>query len=171
MLSKKVEDALNKQINEEMYSVYIYLAMASYAEEKNLAGFAHWFKVQVQEEWMHLMKIQKHILDRGGSISFKAVKAPPQKWGTPLSLVEDAARHEENITQCFNELMDVVVAEKDYAAHNLVNWFIDEQVEEESTAHTVVEKVKLAGDNGAALLMLDNELGQRAPIQNPFDGG
>ncbi|MCP5048807.1 MAG: ferritin [bacterium] len=170
MLKKKVEDALNKQINEEFYSAYLYLSMAAYTEQRNLMGFAHWFKIQVQEEWAHMVKIQKHIQDRGGEVRFDAIRQPPQKWNSPIDIVQGAVNHEENITECFNKLMDIVVAEKDYAAHNLVNWFIDEQVEEENTAHQVLEKLKLIGDSGPALLMLDNELGQRAPVPNPFEG-
>jgi ferritin len=169
MIKKKMEEALNKQINEEMYSAYFYLAMVSYCEKLSLKGFAHWLKAQVQEEMSHVMKFHGYIYGRGGEVKLEAI-AKPQKedWDSPLQLFQEALKHEEHISQCINNLMDVAVEIKDYASRNMLNWFVDEQVEEEETFCEIVEKLKMIGDNKAMLLMLDGEMQQRQPGINPF---
>jgi ferritin len=168
MIKKKMEDALNKQINEEAFSSYLYLAMVAYFEEQNLKGFAHWFKTQVQEEAFHMMKLYNHIIERGGSVKLEAIDKPKHGWDSPFQLFEEALNHERHITECINNLMDVAIEEKDHAARNLLNWFVDEQVEEEDQFTEIVEKLKMIGDNKAMLLMLDTEMTQRQPGQNPY---
>jgi len=168
MIKKKMEDALNKQINEEMYSAYFYLAMVSYFENINLKGFAFWFKTQVQEEMFHMMKFHTFILERGGQVKLEAIAEPPQKFESPLKLIEEALKHERHITACINNLMDLAMDEKDHASRNLLNWFIDEQVEEEANFEEVLAKLQMVGDNKSMLLMLDNEMRQRPQGQNAF---
>jgi ferritin len=163
-----MEDALNKQINEEAFSAYFYLAMVSYFEQQNLKGFAHWFRTQVQEEMFHTMKFHNHLYERGGTVKLSAIKEPKQEWDSPFQLFEEAYKHEQYISQCINNLMDVAIAEKDHAARNLLNWFVDEQVEEEDSFSEILDKLKLIGDNGPMLLMLDSDMMQRQPGPNPF---
>ncbi len=169
MISKKMLDALNKQFNEEMASFYIYLAMAGHFETVNLKGFASWMMTQVQEEMSHSMKFYNYTLERGGEVQFPPIKEAKSKWNSPLELFEDALNHERFITKCINERMDIAIEEKDHAARNFLNWFVDEQVEEEDTFTEVVDKLKMIGDHNPMLLMLDKELGQRRAAVTPFD--
>lgn len=168
MLNKKMEEALNQQVNEEMYSAYFYMAMVHYFEKMNLKGFAHWFMVQVQEEMLHTMKFRKYIADRGGEVRLLAINAPVADFPSPLALCEAALNHEFHITRCINNLMDLAIAEKDHATRSLLNWYVDEQVEEEDNFTQLVEKLKMIGDNKATLLMMDAELQQRPQGLNPF---
>lgn len=168
MINKKMEEALNKQINEEMYSAYFYMAMVHYFETVNLKGFAHWFMTQVQEEMLHSMKFRKYIADRGGEVRLSTINAPEHSFLSPLALCEAALNHEFHITECINNLMDLAISEKDHATRSLLNWYVDEQVEEEDNFTQVVEKLKMIGDNKAMLLMMDAEMMQRAPGMNPF---
>jgi len=164
-----MEAALNKQVNEEMYSSYFYLAMVSYFEKLNLKGFAHWFRTQVQEEMFHGMKIYNYLLTRGGSPALEAINKPTmQDWKSPLEVFEDALKHENFITDCIDKLMDLAIEEKDHASRNFLNWYVDEQVEEEENFTELVEKLRMIGDNNAPLLMLDAELGGRQPGTDPF---
>lgn len=168
MISQKMQDAFNKQINEEMFSSYIYLSMAAYFEAINLPGFSHWMRTQAQEEMFHAMKFFNHIVERGGEVELMAIKEPKRKWDSPLHVFEDTLQHEQYITDCIHKLMDTAIEAKDYAGQNLLKWFVDEQVEEEDNATDVLEKLKRIGSNDALLLMQDLEMAKRAAGVNPY---
>lgn len=163
MISKKIEDALNKQINEELYSAYLYMSMASHFDAANLPGFGNWMKTQAEEEMAHAYRFYHYINERGGRAILGAIAAPPTEWESPLKAFEDALNHERHITACINGLVDLAIAEKDHASNSMLQWFVNEQVEEEATAEEILEKIKLVGDSGQALYMLDKELGVRVP--------
>ena len=160
-MNKSVEDAFNEQINEELFSSYIYLAMAAHFETLNLEGFTNWMKLQAQEELGHAMRLFDHINRRGGRVSLKAIGEPPLDYGSPVEVFEKALAHEQHITACINRLYKIALEEHDYAAQMELQWFIDEQVEEEENASRVVDQLRMAGNDQSALLMLDRELGQR----------
>lgn len=162
-MNKRVEESFNAQINEELFSSYVYLAMSAHFESKNLEGFANWMKLQAQEEVAHAMRLYTHIIRRGGRVRLEAIAEPPAEFGTPLQTFEKALAHEQHITGTINALYEVAVEEKDYPAQMELQWFIDEQVEEEENTGGVVELLKMAGDNQGALLMLDRELANRSP--------
>lgn len=160
-MNQRVQDAFNDQINEELFSSYVYLAMAAHLDGMNLEGFTNWMKLQAQEELVHAMRLFDHVNRRGGRVLLKAIGEPPADFGTPLQVFEKALAHEQHITGCINALYKVAMEENDYAAQLELQWFIDEQVEEEENTGRVVEQLKMAGDNKSVLLMLDRELGQR----------
>jgi ferritin len=162
-MNERVLAAFNDQINEELYSSYVYLAMAAHFENLNLEGFTSWMRLQSQEELAHAMRLFDHIHRRGGRVSLKAIGEPPAEFGTPLETFEKALAHEEHITGCIHKLYGIATEEKDYAAQLELQWFIDEQMEEEENTGRVVDLLKLAGDNKSALFMLDRELAQRTP--------
>ncbi|MBD3306934.1 ferritin [candidate division KSB3 bacterium] len=161
MISKKMEEALNKQINAEFYSSYLYLSMAADFEAKNLDGFAIWMKVQAQEEWGHGMKIYTYINEQQGKVQLGMIEAPPIQWGSPLEAFEAAYQHEQKVTAMINDLVGIAIDEKDHASHIFLQWFVNEQVEEESTASGIVEKLKMIGDRPQGLFMIDRELARR----------
>ncbi len=161
MIGKVMEDAINKQINEEMYSAYLYLSMSAYFESINLKGFANWMFVQYQEEVEHAMKFNEHLKNRGGRLKLFAIAEPPSEWKSPLDAFKATLAHEQHITKCINELVDLAEKEKDRAAYNMLQWFIDEQVEEESNDEEIIAQLEMIGDNKNGLLMLDKELSQR----------
>ncbi len=161
MLSKKMLEALNDQINAEYYSSYLYLSMAAHCERLNLKGFGNWFRVQAQEEMVHVMKFFDYVLDRGGEVKLKAIEGPATSWASPLAAFEAALAHEQHITARINKLVDLAIAESDHATNTLLQWFVSEQVEEEASADAIVQQLKLAADAPAALFMIDRELGQR----------
>ena len=161
MLIKKIETALNKQINLEFYSSYLYLSMSAYFNGLNLEGFAHWMKLQAQEELMHAIKLYDFVLERDGNVTFEAIKAPPATWKSPVAACEAVLKHERLNTKQINMLMDLVLTAKDHASATFLQWFIDEQVEEEASASTLVEKTKLVADSGGGTYMLDRELASR----------
>ncbi len=167
MLSKKMEEALNRQINAEMYSSYLYLSMAAYFESIDLGGCAQWMKAQTQEEMVHAMKIYDYVHERGGKVTLAAIEAPPTTWDSPLAVFEQAYKHEQYVTSLINELMELAIAEKDHATQIFLQWFVSEQVEEEASANAVVQKMKLAGESSGGLFMVDRELGQR-PLPMPL---
>jgi ferritin len=162
MMNEKIQDAFNDQINEELFSSYVYLAMSAHFEAMNLEGFAGWMRQQAQEEVDHAMRLFDHLNRRGGRVVLKALGEPPLDFGTPLEAFEKALAHEQHITGCINKLYKLALDEGDYPAQLELQWFIDEQVEEEENAGRVVEQLKLAGDNKGALFLLDRELGQRS---------
>jgi ferritin len=162
-MNQKIEQAFNEQINEELFSSYIYLAMAAHFETMNLEGFTNWMKLQAQEELQHAMRLFDHINRRGGRVVLKAIGEPPVDFGTPLEVFEKALAHEQHITGCIHRLYDLAREEKDYPAQIELQWFIDEQVEEEENTGRVVDLLRMAGENQTALLMLDRELAQRSP--------
>lgn len=160
-LSKKMQDAINGQIKEEMASAYIYMSMAAYSESLNLPGFGAWMVAQAGEEWEHAMKFYNHILDRGGRVLFEAIPQPPAEFDGPLGVFAKTLEHEQYITSCIHKLYALAVEEKDYAAAGLLQWFVNEQVEEEKTAGEILETLKRIGDKGQALYMLDRQLAAR----------
>lgn len=161
MLTKKVQDALNDQLNAELYSGYLYLAMSAYFEGTNLPGFGHWMRVQGQEELGHAMRFYDYICERRGAVALKAVNAPPAQWASPLAAFEDAYAHEQEVTRRIHFLLATAAAQKDPATQAFLQWFVNEQVEEEASADAIVQKLKLAGDSAGALLMLDKALSER----------
>ncbi len=161
MISEKVSSALNDQLGEEYYSSYLYLSMAAYFESKNLHGFAHWMKVQSEEERGHAMKFYGYLNQQLSHVTLKAIVKPQTDWTSPLAVFEDAYRHEQKITKLINDLISLVITEKDYATNIFLQWFVTEQVEEESNASEIVEKLKMIGESKQGLMMLDSILGQR----------
>ncbi|MDI3473263.1 MAG: ferritin [Thermotogaceae bacterium] len=161
MLNEKMIEALNKQINEEFYSAYLYLSMSAYFDSINLKGFAHWMMVQYKEEVEHGMKIYRYLQSQGAEVKLFAIKEPPQKWNSPLHAFEETLKHEQHITECINKLVDLAEELKDRATFNFLQWYIDEQVEEEENDREIIEKLKLVGDNTNGLFMIDRILAQR----------
>jgi ferritin len=161
MLSKTIQDAMNEQIKNELYSAYLYLSMAAYYDSMNLLGFAHWMRVQAQEEIGHAMKFYDFIYDRGGRVVLKAIDQPPAEFQSPLHVFEEALAHERRVTGMINNLYTLAIQEQDYASQSFLKWFVDEQVEEERSAAQIIETLKMIGDHKGALFMLDRELGQR----------
>ena len=161
MISQKLQDAINYQINRELFSEYYYLSMASYFNSTGLSGFENFFLIQVEEERFHAMKMYNFINERGGRVFLQAIEAPKTKFESALEVFELAYEHEKLVSKLINDLMDLAIKENDHAAKNHLNWFVDEQVEEEASMDTIVNKLKLIGGAGHGLLMLDNELAQR----------
>ena len=161
MISKKMEDALNDQINAELYSAYLYLAMAAYFDSENLPGFASWMRVQTQEETAHAMKIFDFVSERGGRVVLKAIDEPGKEWKSTLAAFKAAYEHEQYITGRINDLMNLAIKEKDHATNAFLQWFVNEQVEEETSVDSVVQQLKMAEKAPGALFMMDRELGQR----------
>jgi ferritin len=161
MLKKKIEAAFNEQMNAEMYSAYLYLSMAAYFESTGMPGFANWMRVQAQEEMVHAMKFFDHIIERGGRVTLKAIEGPETEWDSPVKVFEHVYQHEQKVTGLINNLVDLAIEESDHASRSFLGWFVDEQVEEEDSASTVLDRVKMIGGSGNGLFMMDRELGQR----------
>ncbi|MDD5459936.1 MAG: ferritin [Phycisphaerae bacterium] len=161
MISKSMEKALNEQINAEMYSAYLYLSMESYFRSLDLAGFANWMRIQVQEEMVHAMKIYDFVDARGGRIILKSIAAPQAEWKTPLAVFEATYKHEQKVTGLIHGLVSLAIKEKDHATGSFLQWFVNEQVEEESSADKIVKQMKMMGNAPGGMFMLDRELGQR----------
>ncbi|GAB6038717.1 ferritin [Fundidesulfovibrio butyratiphilus] len=161
MLSPKMEAALNDQVKWEAWSAYLYLSMASYFESVGLMGFANWMKVQEKEEKFHSERFYSYTFERGGRIRLQPFEAPQSDWDSPLAAFGDALKHEQGVTARINALMDLAIEERDHATGSFLKWFIDEQVEEESSVTDVINKLKLIKDNPSALYMLDQELAAR----------
>lgn len=162
MISKTMQDALNTQINEELASAYIYASMANYFEHISLKGFAHWMRTQSEEELGHARRIVTFMNSRGGRVILSAIAAPPSEWPSPLSAFESVYTHECHISACINDLSTLAVNEKDHATHAFLEWFVTEQVEEESTADEIVQQLKLVEGAPSGLFLIDRELAQRA---------
>ena len=161
MISKKMEDALNEQVNAELFSSYLYLSMESWFKSKNLSGFANWMRVQAQEEMTHAMKFYDFIDERGGRITLKAVEGPQTEWDSPLVVFEAVYEHEQKVTGLINNLVDLSIKEKDHATNSFLQWFVSEQVEEEASADAAVQQLKMVESAPGGMFMLDRELGQR----------
>lgn len=161
MLGKKMEQALNSQINAELYSSYLYLSMKAYFESINLPGFANWMKVQVQEELMHAMKFFDFVNECRGRVTLKAIEQPPAEWKSPLNVFEETLKHEQKVTGLINNIMNIAIEEKNHATSNFLQWFVNEQVEEEASADKILQELKLLGSKSAGLFMMDKELGAR----------
>lgn len=162
MLKELIQNALNAQLTREMYSSNLYLAMSGYFQSINLKGFAHWMRVQAQEETTHALKFFDYLLERGGLVKVSSIDAPPSQWDSPLAAMEDALKHEQYVTKKINELADLAIKEGDHATQIFLQWFVTEQIEEEATVNEIVEKLKMIGDWKGGLLMIDNDLGKRA---------
>ena len=165
MLSTKIQKALNDQINAEFVAAYIYLSMSAYFTSVNLNGFASWMLAQAQEEMGHAMRIYNFVNDREGKIQLKQVAAPPATWKTPLDAFQAAYAHEQKVTGMIYDIVDLSLKERDHATNSYMQWFVNEQVEEEATASDVVNKLKLVGDDANGLFLLDRDLGTRSPEQ------
>lgn len=161
MISKQMAEALNDHLNKELYSAYLYMSMSSHAHYIGLKGFANWFNIQVQEELIHVQKAYHYLLDQGTKVIFEAVDKPPTDFKSPLDLFETTLNHEKQVTARVHSLVSQANKENDYASSNMLQWFVDEQVEEETTVSDIIQKLKLVGNDGTGLLMIDKELGTR----------
>jgi ferritin len=161
MIGKAMQDAINEQINKELFSSYLYLSMAAYFEEKNLPGFAHWMRVQEAEEREHAMKFYDFLLERGGKVTLKAIEAPKTEWASAMEVMEEVAAHEAKVTASIYALYELALQEKDYPAQVMLQWFITEQVEEEKNAAEIIASLKMIEAHETALLQLDHRLGKR----------
>lgn len=173
MIGKAIQDAMNEQVNNELFSAYQYLSMAAYCESANLPGFAHWMRTQSQEELQHAMKFYDFILERNGRVVLGAIDQPIVEFGSTLEVFEQALEHEQKVTGMINDLYSLSATENDYASQTFLQWFITEQIEEEKNAGDVVENLKMVGDKSEALFLLDRELGRRGTEENrtPASGG
>lgn len=166
MISKKVKDAFNEQIKHEMFSAYLYLSMASYLHGEGLDGMAQWMRAQSIEEMIHAMKFFDHIIERGGTAELLEIEKPQTSWESPLAAFKAALAHEEFITGKINALFALATEENDYASRSMLQWFVDEQVEEEANADKNVKNIEMTGDSGHGLLMIDREMSARQmPVQ------
>ena len=170
VLKPIIEKALNKQIVEELYSSYLYLAMSAYFEDMNLPGFAAWMKSQWQEEIVHALKMFNYIVERGGRAELGAIKQPQKSWKSALDVYEAAYKHEQYITKCIHDLIDLANKQKDHATISFLQWYVDEQVEEESTADDMVQKIKMVKDMPGGIYIIDKEAGTR-PLISPRIAG
>ena len=161
MLGENMQVALNNQLNAEAYSGYLYLSMASYFESLGLLGFANWMYMQAREEFYHTSKFYRFILDRGGRALLKPIEGPPTEWASPLAAFEDAYVHEQKVTSLINGLVDLAIKDSDHATNTFLQWFVTEQVEEESSVEAVIQQLKLTSDSGSGLFMVDKDLATR----------
>jgi ferritin len=161
MIDKKMEKALNGQLNAEYYSSYLYLSMAAYFESIDLPGFANWMRVQEQEEKFHALKFYDYLIERGGRVTLQAIDAPPTEWSSPMNAFEETLKHEQKVTGLINDLVFLAREERDNAAEIFLQWFVTEQVEEENSVSTILAKLRLIKDKPQGLFMLDKDLGQR----------
>lgn len=161
MISKKLQDAINEQINREFYSEFLYASMRAWFAGQTLNGFATWMEVQVREEHAHAMGFYTYLLDRGGKVELKAIKKPPMEFKDPMTAFKMTLEHEHFITKSINELMDLAITEKDHAMKSFLQWYVDEQVEEENNDETIIGKLNIIKDRPEGLLFLDKELGLR----------
>lgn len=169
MLNKKLEEALNNQINAEFWSAYLYLSMSSYFESKGLNGMASWMNIQFKEEQDHAIKFYNYVLAKGGRVLLKPIDKVDTQWTNPLDVFEKTLNHEQKVTSLINNLYSLATEEKDYATQSELKWFIDEQVEEEKNAQDIIDTLKLLGDNGYGLYQFDKELALR--VYNPIPTG
>ena len=165
MISEKLQAAINAQINAEMWSAYLYLSMSAYCQDAGLPGMANWYAVQFKEEQDHAMILFNYLQSRGGRVLLEPIAAVDTEWASPLATFEHTLAHEGKVTSLINNLMALAVEEKDFALQSRLNWFVDEQVEEEENATDLVHKLRLIGDNGYGLYQLDQELAARVYTQ------
>jgi ferritin len=161
MINKTMQDAMNEQIQAELHSSYIYLSMAAYYESINLPGFAHWMRLQSQEELEHALKFFDHINERGGRVELLPIDAPPVEFDSPLAAFRMAYGHEQKVTALIHNLFKLATEQNDYPALSMLQWFVDEQVEEEQSALAVVEQLEMIGDHKMGLFVVDRELARR----------
>jgi ferritin len=168
MISQKMQDAFNEQMKHEFYSSYLYLSMSAYCDSANLPGLAQWMRAQATEEMNHAMKIFEHLLDRGGRVQLYPLEQPPADFASAREVFEQAHRHEQQVTASINGVYGLAMDERDFASRVFLDWFVQEQVEEEKTSGLLAEQLKMVGDDRPGLLMLDREIGQRRRSE---DGG
>ena len=168
-MKAKVEKALNEQIHAEFFSFYLYLSVAAYFTANHLDGFAHWMRMQAQEEFNHAMKLFDFLNERGGRVGLLPLDGPTSEWESPSAAVESVLNHERAISERINRLVDLATAENDHATTVLMHWYVNEQVEEEATADTLYHRVKMVEDSPYGLLMIDRELAGR-PAATPDEG-
>jgi ferritin len=161
MLKEKVLKVLNEQINAEQYSAFLYLSMSAWFEEKGLPGFANWMYVQYQEELTHANKIFKYVNERGGRVELKGIEQMPTKFESVVNIAEMTLEHEQHVTSLINKCVDIAIEERDHATQSFLQWFVDEQVEEEANASEILDNLKLISSKGNGLFMIDRELRQR----------
>ena len=161
MLSKALEGAISDQIRDELYSAYLYLSMSAYFEANNMPGSARWMRLQSDEEMSHAMKLFDYVFDRGSRVVLQAIDQPPAEFGSTLEIFEQALAHEQKVTGMINAIYELAVKENDYPTQIELQWFITEQVEEEKSAGDIVEQLKVVGDHGPSLILLDRALGAR----------
>ncbi len=169
-ISEKIQTALNGQINAEMYSSHLYLAMSAYLESLDLPGFGHWMRIQAEEEQVHVTKLFNYIVERGGRVILSGIDSPPAEWESPLAAFEAAFGHEQEISDKIDDLVGLAHTEKDRATESLLRWYVDEQVEEEASVDRIVKMLRIGAGQPVALLMLDRELeGRKAPAPAAAD--
>jgi ferritin len=161
VITKTLETALNKQVNRELYSAYLYLSMSAYFETSGLKGCAKWMRLQAKEEQMHAMKIYDYLLVRGGNVTLQEIEAPKNAWASPAKVFEDTYSHEQKVTGMINGLVDLAIREKDHATFEMLQWFVREQVEEEAQSLDILNQITCVGDIPGHLFWLDHELGKR----------
>jgi len=166
MISKKMTKELNEQLNKEFYSAYLYLSMSAYCNRNDFSGSANWFLLQYQEEQEHATRIYNYLIGQDAKVVLQEIAKPPKKFGSLLETYEDSLAHEQEMTRNLNELSDYALKEKDHATYNLLQWFVNEQVEEEATVNEIISKLKMVGVDGYGLLMIDSELGKRSTIDS-----
>jgi len=171
MLKKKVEEALNSQINAELYSSYLYLSMSSFFESIDLPGFGNWMRVQAQEENFHGMKMFDFVLERGGRVILQPIEAPPFEWESAKDVFGATLAHEQKVTGLINDLVYLAREERDNATEIFLQWFVTEQVEEEDNVNKILGQLRLVKDSPQAIFMLDKELGQRIFTPSTAEGG
>lgn len=161
-MNDNVRSAINDQINREFFAAYLYLAMAAHFDVEALEGFSRWMRMQAQEELGHAMRLYDYLLERGARVELRTIEEPPEKFGSPLSIAEQALEHERGVSKSIDRIYALAHKEGDYATQVQLQWFVTEQVEEEHSAETMVERLRMAGDNRAALLILDREVAARS---------
>ena len=176
MLNPKVEEAINEQINAELYSAFLYLSMSAYFQRQNLPGFAKWTYVQYLEETTHALKFFNYVNERGGSVKLAAIKEPPTEWRNPVEVFDAIYKHKQLVTSLIYRIVDIAIQERDHASNNMLQWYVAEQVEEEANASLILEQLKRIGDAQESLYVLDKELGMRVfndatGTINPTAGG
>ena len=176
MLNLKVEEAINEQINAELYSAFLYLSMSAYFQRQNLPGFAKWTYVQYLEETTHALKFFNYVNERGGSVKLAAIKEPPTEWKNPVDVYDAIYKHEQLVTSLIYRIVDIAIQERDHASNNMLQWYVAEQVEEEGNASLILEQLKRIGNAQESLYVLDKELGMRVfndatGTINPIAGG
>ncbi len=168
MIAESIQSDFNRHIQFEMASSHLYLSMAGWCEQKGLRGFGNWMRQQAEEERLHVMKFFDFVLDRGGNVQLAAIEAPPHEWDSPLAIFEAAYAHECEVSRRIDALVDTVMEVRDHAANAFLQWFVNEQVEEEATVGEVVSRLRLVGDDGRGILLIDQELaGRTAPMPDP----
>ena len=170
MLSDRLQDAINRQINRELYAAHLYLSMSAYFETLSLNGFAHWMKMQFEEETSHALKLFDYVNDRDGRVTLHAIEQPPIEFESPHAVMRAALDHERHVTEMINDLYALAVDERDYPSHVLLEWFVAEQVEEEKVLTEIVDHMNLIGNDGTGLLIMDQRLGDRTGEADAGDG-